>query len=145
MEYQNSFPTKKGSPVELYYTFGLGVANLDTVGNIVNGNFGGGIDYFFTRNRFQHYIGLNFNNVANIQSGTGFKFSRNYFNMTPSYGFRCYLTNRFALNAGLGYQLGWGNEKMNISGMKDKTKKFYSGPTISLGISFVLRKKDIHE
>ena len=56
--YQSSMPVTRKSPFELNYSFGVGFADLNEMEPFSNFNIGLGMDYFFSRGRFQPYIGL---------------------------------------------------------------------------------------
>jgi len=141
--YQCSWPVAVQSPVELHYAFGVGSANLDNIGSFLNYNFGGGVDYFFSRNRFQPYLGVGVNNLGYTdKKNEENKLNYNYFNVTPNLGMRFFLSNRFALNASLGYQVGWGKSKFNN---EVDTKKMFTGIAPSVGISYVFMITDINK
>jgi hypothetical protein len=134
-EYKVSIPFTRRSPWEVYGSLGVGVANLDNT-VIANYNLGAGLDYFFSRKRFQPSLGLDFNAIGRPDDKNKVKDLHDgdrYFNVMPNLGMRFYLSNRFSLNAGLGYQLGWGR--------LSETKTFYSGLAPSVGISFTVWKK----
>ena len=64
----------------------------------------------------------------------GENWNYHYMNVTPNFGARFFLSNRFALHASLGYQYGWGNSSLNGT---PKIEKNYSGFAPSLGICVV--------
>ena len=141
--YQCSWPVAKQSPVELHYSFGVGSVKFDNIDSFENFNVGAGLDYFFSRKRFQPYLGIDVNNIGYTDESKEEKFKKeyNYVNVTPNLGTRFFLSNRFAINASLGYQFGWGKSKFNnVTGAKNT----FSGIAPSIGISYVIMLKDIN-
>ena len=104
-------------------------------------SIGLGGTYYFTKKRLQPYVSLELltfplgsEDDKKKNEESGYKILKGYYRtMTPKTGVRFYLTNRIALNAALGYQMGL----LKINDVSSKIK----GLEPSVGLTFVLAKK----